>query len=174
MLALTEAILEAARCSCGSGELGEVVGGADQGPFGLHFLDASQQELPEPPCLFDLSEDRLDGLFSPSIAASMAGAFKLGAHSFDQRAAALALGHRGLGAVLLPAGGNVALDPPPDDGPDIDLAAVAGVGRGFFGVRPRSSISSMSGTSWSWSLMLCVRPWATMIWACASTAACAL
>ena len=109
MLALAEAILEAAPCSCGSGELGEVVGGADQGPFGPHFVDAAQQELPEAPCLFDLSEYRLDGLLSQSVAASMAGAFKLGAHSFDERAAALALGHSGLGAMLLPAGGNVAV-----------------------------------------------------------------
>ena len=30
---------------------GEVVGGADHRPFGLHVLDDAQQELPEPPCL---------------------------------------------------------------------------------------------------------------------------
>ena len=40
------------------------MGGADQRPFGLHFLDASQQELPEAACLLDLSEYRLDDLLS--------------------------------------------------------------------------------------------------------------
>ena len=43
------------------------MGGADQRPFGLHFLDASQQELPEAACLLDLSEYRLDDLLSEPV-----------------------------------------------------------------------------------------------------------
>lgn len=31
-------------------------GGADHGPFGVHVVDAPQQELAESACLFDLSE----------------------------------------------------------------------------------------------------------------------
>src|SRR3990172_4925954 len=37
----------------------EVVRQADQVPFAAHFLQPAQQELPEAPHLFDLSEDRL-------------------------------------------------------------------------------------------------------------------
>jgi hypothetical protein len=47
-----------------SGELGEVVRGADDGPFGAHFFDAPQQELPESSCLFELFEHRLHNLLS--------------------------------------------------------------------------------------------------------------
>jgi hypothetical protein len=41
---------------CEGEQLQEVVGGADHGPFGAHFLDAPQQELAEAARLFDLSE----------------------------------------------------------------------------------------------------------------------
>jgi len=48
---------------CG-GELVEIVSGADQRPFGSHFVDAAQEELAEAPRLFDLAEDRFDDLLS--------------------------------------------------------------------------------------------------------------
>ena len=72
--------------SCGPRQLDEVVSGANQGPFGLHFVDAAQQELPEPSCLFDLSEDGFDDLLTQAVTTSVAGALELGAHPCDQRA----------------------------------------------------------------------------------------
>src|SRR5215204_3216025 len=61
-------------------ELGEVVAGADQRPFGLHFLDASEQELSKPSCLLDLSEHRLDDLLPEPVATPPAGPPELIAH----------------------------------------------------------------------------------------------
>jgi hypothetical protein len=55
------------------GELEDVVGGADQRPFGFHFVAASEQELPEVSCLFDLPEDRLNDLLSEPVAPSPSG-----------------------------------------------------------------------------------------------------
>src|SRR5258705_4510983 len=52
---------------CEGEQLQEVVGGADHGPFGTHFLDAPQQELAEAACLFDLSEHRFHHLLSQSV-----------------------------------------------------------------------------------------------------------
>src|ERR1700676_2299323 len=83
-------------CSPGSGELGEVVGGADQGPFGLHFLDASQQKLPEPPCLFDLSEDRLHGLLPEAISASPSCPLQPVPHGSCQRSSDILFGAGGV------------------------------------------------------------------------------
>jgi Transposase domain (DUF772) len=61
------------------------VGGADQRPFAVHFVDATQQELPEASGLLDLSEDRFDDLFSEAIAAAVRGAFDRGPHRLYQR-----------------------------------------------------------------------------------------
>src|SRR5215207_5803757 len=66
--------------SCGPCELGEVVAGADQRPFGLHFLDASEQELCKPSCLLDLSEHRLDDLLPEPVATPPPGPPELIAH----------------------------------------------------------------------------------------------
>src|SRR4029077_739469 len=71
--------------SCRSGELCEVVSGADDRPFGAHFVDASQQELPEPPCLLDLSEHRLDDLLSKPVPASPSRALELVPHGLGER-----------------------------------------------------------------------------------------
>jgi hypothetical protein len=46
------------------GELEEVVGGAEQCPFGAHLSDAPQQELTEAASLFDLPEHRFYNLLS--------------------------------------------------------------------------------------------------------------
>ena len=76
-----------------------------------------------------------------------------------------------LGASGCDVSANLALG----QGGEVRLAAVTGIGRGFLWLAAEIVlIPSMSGTSWSWSLMLCVRLWATMIWAPASTAAWAL
>src|SRR5262245_61639525 len=96
-------------CSGGAGELGEVVGGTDQGPFGLYVVDATQQKLSEPSCLLDLSEHRLDHLLAQAIAAAMAGASEPLGHCGQQRAGfGRSLGGGGFAAVLLASGGDVA------------------------------------------------------------------
>ena len=100
--------------SGGQCELGEVVGGADQRPFCLHFVDPAQQELTEASCLLDLPEHRLDHLLEQPIAAAIAGA--------------PALGGGGLGSVLLSSGRDVALDPPPAQRAQIGRRAVACIG----------------------------------------------
>src|SRR5260370_36610040 len=51
-------------CLCEGEQLQEVVGGADQGPFGTHFLYAPQQELAETACPFELSAQRFLHLLS--------------------------------------------------------------------------------------------------------------
>src|SRR5829696_1397647 len=94
-------------CSCGSCELGEIVGGADQRPFGLHFVDAAQQELPEPPCLLDLSEYRLDDLLAEPVAAAPARPLQLVAHGLRQGPGDVA---SAFGRVLGASGGEVGDD----------------------------------------------------------------
>src|SRR5665213_1192604 len=119
--------------SCGAGELDEVVGGADDRPFGLHFLAPAQQELAEPSCLLDLSEHRLDDLLAQSIAAAMTGTPELGAHPDEERSRReRPFGGSGYGSVLLPPRRDVAVDPPPAERAKIGGRAVAGVGRDFF------------------------------------------
>src|ERR1700692_1037132 len=51
------------------GQLEEVVDGADDGPLGAHFFEASQQELAETAGLFDLSEHRLRPLLAGAVVA---------------------------------------------------------------------------------------------------------
>lgn len=41
-------------------QLEQVVRQTDQFPFGLHFLQAAQRELPEAALLFDVPDDRFD------------------------------------------------------------------------------------------------------------------
>src|SRR5271157_2589495 len=58
------------RCECGEGrspplsELQDIVGEADEAPFGGDLLDAPQEELTEAARLLDLSEHRLGQLLS--------------------------------------------------------------------------------------------------------------
>src|SRR6266581_7344141 len=70
---------------CESEQLEEVVGGADHGPLGPHFLDAAQQELAEAACLFDLSEHRFHHLLSQSVRRFEAAVVDLFAHQSRQR-----------------------------------------------------------------------------------------
>src|SRR5690348_10928268 len=74
----------ASACCC-SGELGQVVGGADQRPFVSHLFEAAEQELSEPSSSLDLTEDRLDHLLAQSVAAAPAGTPEPQAHGRDQR-----------------------------------------------------------------------------------------
>jgi hypothetical protein len=117
----------------------QVVGGADERPFDLHFLDAAQQELPEPSCLFDLSEHRLDDLLSQSIATLIACPLELGGHLGDQRAGSGWLGCGGrLGAVFLSPGGDVGFDVAPLEGAKVGVRTLAGVDRHLVGVPAES------------------------------------
>src|SRR5260370_13751090 len=109
-LGSSEASSEAFRgdkfCSACGCEFCEVVGGAYHGPFGFDLVDAAQEELAEASCLLDLAEDGLDDLFSQSIAASIAFALELCAHSGDQRACfELPVCRCGLGVLLFPSVG---------------------------------------------------------------------
>src|SRR5919198_5218770 len=95
--------------SCGDRELGDVVGGADQRPFCFHFLDAAQQELSEPSCLFDLSEHRLDDLLSEPVATSPSGPSELQAHGPGEATGEVALVLPGmLGPTCSDVGGDAA------------------------------------------------------------------
>src|SRR5260370_30995037 len=115
----------------------EVVGDADHGPFGFDLVDAAQEELAEASCLLDLAEDGLDDLFSQSIPASIACAFELCAHSGDERAGfELPFCGGGLGVVLSPAGGGVALDPASDERAKIGFRALARTSRRCAPARP--------------------------------------
>src|SRR5665213_1378535 len=121
-------------CGC---EFCEVVGDADHRPFGFDLVDAAQEELAEASCLLDLAEDGLDDLFSQSIPASIACALELCAHSGDERTGFEFPFRRGrLGAVLLPSGGDVALDPASNERVKIGLRAIARIGRCFIRVLP--------------------------------------
>jgi hypothetical protein len=72
-----------------------------------------------------------------SIPASIACALELCAHSGDERAGFELPFRRGrLGAVLLPSGGDVALDPASDERAKIGLRAIARIGRCFIRVLP--------------------------------------
>jgi hypothetical protein len=62
----------------------EIVGGADHGPLGTHFLDAAQQKLAEAACLFDLSEHRLHHLLSQSVRRFEAAVVDLFAHQLRE------------------------------------------------------------------------------------------
>ena len=111
------------------------MGGADHGPFGFDLVDAAQEELAEASCLLDLAEDGLDDLFSQSIPASIACLLELCAHSGDERARFELPFCRGrLGAMLLPSGGDVALDPAPNESAKIALRAIARIGGCFIRV----------------------------------------
>src|SRR4030088_280027 len=121
-------------CGC---EFCDVVGSADHGPFGFDLVDAAQEELAEASCLLDLAEDGLDDLFSQSIPASITCALELCAHSGDERAGfELPLCRGRLGAVFLPSGGDVALDPASNERAKIGLRAIACGGRCFIRVLP--------------------------------------
>src|SRR6266567_5212523 len=76
---------------CEGEQLEEVVGGADHGPLGPHFLDAAQQELAEAACLFDLSEHRFHHLLSQSVRGFEAAVVDLLSHLLGQRSASFSV-----------------------------------------------------------------------------------
>src|SRR6266851_6035607 len=119
--------------SCSFSVLGEVVGGADQGPFGADVVEASQQELSEPPGLLDLSEDRLDDLLSEPVSTSPSCPLELVAHGLGERPGDLAFA---VGGVFGPPGRDVSADLAISQGLEVGFAAIAGIGRGFFWLAP--------------------------------------
>src|SRR5258707_424813 len=113
---------------CEGEQLQEVVGGADHGPFGTHFLDAAQQELAEAACLFDLSEHRFHHLLSQSVGRFEAAIVDLLSHPLGQRSADFSvLGCRVLGT----SGRDIAVDTVCFQRCEIGFAAVTGVRRGL-------------------------------------------
>src|SRR4051794_6590972 len=81
----------AARRSCRRCQLREVVRGAEEGPFGGHFLDAAQQELSEASSLLDLAEYGFDDLLSQPVATSPSRPPELEAHRLGEAAAPVSL-----------------------------------------------------------------------------------
>src|SRR5687768_13314172 len=127
--------------SCSGGavadELGEVVDGADQGPFLLDLVEAAQAEPPEAAGGLDLAEDRLDDLLAQAVARAPAGAPELGVHAGHQAAGRdpSAAGVAGL-VVAGAAGHEVAGDAAGLQGGQVGLVAEAGVGRDLLGLAP--------------------------------------
>jgi len=106
-------------------ELCEVVGGADHCPFGAHFFYAPQQELPEAPCLFDLSEHGFHNLLPEPVGCFEAAIGDFLSHRLRQRPAGLAVPGRGVfGATR----GDVAVDAPEFETREIGLAQLAAIG----------------------------------------------
>src|SRR5271169_1832016 len=64
----------------GRGQLQQVVGGTQQGPFALHVGEPPQQELAKAARVFDEPEDRLHRLLAQSIAAPPPPASQLPPH----------------------------------------------------------------------------------------------
>src|ERR1700680_4453070 len=113
---------------CEGEQLQEVVGGADHGPFGAHFLYAPQQELAEAASLFDLSEHRFHHLLSQSVGCFEAAVVDLLSHPLGQRSADFSVRCcRVLGA----SGRDIAVNAVCFERFEIGFAAVAGVRRGL-------------------------------------------
>src|SRR5471030_3361587 len=94
-----------------AGELEEIVDGADDRPLRLGIGETAQKQLAESTSLLDLTEDGLDHLLAQAVAAASGAALEPCRHGGDAGAATLcpsACG--GCRAVLVPAGGDVALD----------------------------------------------------------------
>ena len=113
-----------------AGEFGEVVRGADQRPLGLHFFEAAQKELPEPSCLFDLTEDRLDDLLAQPVTAAPSHPLQLVPHGLGQRSREMSFT---LGRVLGAPGRKVSPDTARGQGSEVGLAAVSCIGGDLFG-----------------------------------------
>jgi hypothetical protein len=96
--------------------------------LGTHCLDATQQELAEASCLFDLSEHRLDDLFSQPVPAAPSRLLELVSHGLRQWPAGPALVVVG---VLGPPRGNVAGDIAIRERCKVRLRAVARIGGGL-------------------------------------------
>ena len=149
--------------SRGLGELGEVVGDADQRPFRTHVLDAVQQELARAACLFDLPEHRFYNLLSEAVAAASAGSFQLSSHGLGQGSADLACG---IGRMLGATRGDLAGDAARTECVQIGFAQIAAIGEGFFRTPAEVRCDPVDERNLlPWSRPLGVSPCATMIWA---------
>lgn len=60
------------------------MGGADHGPFASDLVEPSEEELSEASRLLDLTEYRLDGMFSQPISARLPSASDLVGHCLHQ------------------------------------------------------------------------------------------
>src|SRR5215472_9958270 len=137
------------------------MGGADQRPLRLHCLKATQEELSKSSCLLDLPEHRLHDLLSQSVPTAITGALQLLLHFLRHLAADLA---RGLGRMLGSPSGDIGVDLPGRERPQIVLTAIARVRRNLPGLASEVGPDGIDqGTSCGQSLMLCVSPCATMI-----------
>jgi hypothetical protein len=153
------------------GELGEVVGGADQGPLGTHLLNAAQQELAEASCLFDLSEHRLHDLLPQPVPAAPSRPLELSSHGLRQRPAGPALV---VGGVLGPSRGDVAGDAAILELLEVGLRAVARIGRGLFRLGAEVGLDPVDKDCELILVARCVSVCATITCASPSTAAWAL
>src|SRR5207247_5516173 len=102
----------AVRSSVESIQLQNVVGRADERPFALHLLEATQQELPEAPRLLDLAKHGFDDRFARRVDGRAGLRVQLAGHAVDprrrlwQRAAGTGSGAAGsLAMCRLPRGG---------------------------------------------------------------------
>jgi hypothetical protein len=75
-----EAGVDAGSGGAGGKQLGQVVGGADERPFGLDLGEPAQQELAEAAGVLELAEHRLDRLLAQPVARATAGTLELGGH----------------------------------------------------------------------------------------------
>ena len=111
------------------GELEQVVGGADERPFGFYLFEATQKELAEASGMLDLAENGLDDLFSEAVTAAAAGASELGCHGGDARSFAPSPPAPGMPfAVAGATRSKESVDPPAGELSEIGLITEAGVG----------------------------------------------
>jgi hypothetical protein len=109
-------------------KLQQVVNGADQAPFSLHLRNTTQQELPKPSTLFNLTEDRFDHRFTQPIAAASSGPCQLRAHrGHSGPGAATTFARGGCLTMTLASGGNITVDAMMAEDGEIAFAAVSGV-----------------------------------------------
>src|SRR5215469_6700302 len=92
------------------GELQQVVNRTDQAPLALNVGEPSQQELPEPARLLDLSEDRFGQGLAKPVTAAPTRSRQLRAHGRDARAVRAASSQRVGITVPLSAGGDVSIE----------------------------------------------------------------
>src|SRR5450755_1770129 len=111
------------------GQLQQVVNRADQAPFALRLLNASQRELPEPSSLFDLAEDRLNHRLAQPVPTAPTRPCQFGAHHRHPCTlgdAAAAGGARFM--MTLAPSSNVAIHMMASENGEVALAAVPGIG----------------------------------------------
>src|SRR5215472_7523003 len=138
------------RSPCGFGQLEQVVDGTNHRPFASDLVEPTQQKLPEPPGLLNLSEHRFDNLFAQPVATAPAGALELRRHGSLARS--LRPSSR-TGRMLLTMAGSsrsdVGGDATASEMLEVLFVAVASVCRKLFGVgaQHRANIGKQAGQS---------------------------